>query len=272
MTFSELCKRLKNAGVENDKLEAALLLERFCERPHSAVDERDYESAELDRAVKERCAHKPLQYILGKWDFYRQTYFVSPDCLIPRSDTEVLVEEAIRVLPQNAYFADLCTGSGCIGISIVCERPDTNCYAVDKFFSTVCLANQNAIYHRVQDRFCAHEIDLFVDCEMRLSLLARFDAILSNPPYIPSNVIPTLSPEVRAEPSAALDGGEDGLVFYRKILSFSKFLKPGGLMLLEIGFDQADAVTKLAKAAGFSEIRVLKDLGGNDRVVSMRRA
>ena len=269
MTFSELCARLRKAGIEDDRREAALLLEHFCARPLSSTDDEDYKSADLERAVASRCQHTPLQYLLGKWPFFRQTYFVSPDCLIPRSDTEVLVEEAIRVLPQGAYFADLCTGSGCIGISVLCERPDTSCYAVDKFFKTVCMAIQNAAAQGVGDRFHAHQIDLFEDADIRFSLIAPFDAILSNPPYIPSAVIPTLSPEVQAEPVAALDGGEDGLAFYRKILTFSRFLKPGGRMILEIGYDQAEAVTELAKHAGFTEIRVLKDLGGNDRVVSM---
>lgn len=270
MTFSQLCTRLENAEISDAKREAALLLEHFCGRPLCALeDETDYASKALDRAVKKRCQHEPLQYLLGKWDFYHQTYFVTPDCLIPRSDTEILVEEAIRVLPQGACFADLCTGSGCIGISILCERPDTRCMAIDKFMRCVFLAIRNAVYNRVSDRFHASAIDLFADAEIRFSLIEPFDAIVSNPPYIPSAVIPALSPEVRAEPVAALDGGEDGLKFYRKILSFSKFLKPGGRMLLEIGYDQADAVTSLAKEAGFSEIRVIKDLGGNDRVVSL---
>lgn len=270
MTFLELCGRLAGAGISDCKREAALLLEHFCGRPLGALDqETDYENRALDEAVKKRCRHEPLQYLLGKWEFYRQTYFVSPDCLIPRSDTEVLVEEAIRVLPKNAVFADLCTGSGCIGISILCERPDTRCLALEKFPKTLALAQKNARLNGVSERFTPCLADLLTEGDEKLSREAPFDAILSNPPYIERAIIPTLSPEVRAEPIAALDGGEDGLLFYRTILQFSKFLKPGGRMLLEIGYDQAEAVTSLAKEAGFSEIRVIKDLGGNDRVVSL---
>lgn len=267
MTEREICKRLRDAGIESPAWEAALLLEHFCGR---AGDENDVQSPELERALAARCRREPLQYLLGEWEFYRQSYLVSSDCLIPRSDTEILVEEAIRTLTQKAYFADLCTGSGCIAISTLAERPDTSCVALEKFPKTLDLATQNAKRNHVSERFLPLCADLLAEDGLRaLAEKAPFDAILSNPPYIRSSVIETLSDEVKAEPRVALDGGEDGLTFYRTILSLKGFLKPGGKMLLEIGYDQAAQVVSLAKEAGFTEIRVIKDYGGCDRVVSM---
>ena len=119
MTYREICGQLKDAGIDNSDLEAALLIERFCGEEHAAFEEFDYKNQELETALKKRCEHVPLQYLLGKWGFYRQSYFVSPDCLIPRSDTEILVEEAIKVLPNGARFVDLCTGSGCLLLALM---------------------------------------------------------------------------------------------------------------------------------------------------------
>ncbi|MBQ7172697.1 MAG: peptide chain release factor N(5)-glutamine methyltransferase [Clostridia bacterium] len=270
MTEREICKRLREAGIEDPSREAALLLAHFCGRTSPDFEGIDYEDKRLQKAVDARCQHTPLQYLFGEWPFFRQGYLVSKDCLIPRSDTEILVEEAIKVLPESAYFADLCTGSGCIAVSTLAERVDTSCVALEKFPKTLDLAKKNAARNQVEERFFPLCADLLTkEGVEKLAKKAPFDAILSNPPYIRSSVIPTLSDEVQAEPHAALDGGEDGLVFYRAILSLRNLLRPGGRMLLEIGYDQAEAVTSMAKEAGFSEIRVIKDYGGCDRVVSL---
>lgn len=270
MTYKELCRRLCAAGIESAEWDAALLLEHFCGADALALraePERDHSSPLLDAAVRQREARYPLQYLLGEWEFYRQKYEVSPDCLIPRSDTEILVEEAIRTLPRGALFADLCTGSGCIAISILAERPDTRALAVEKFAPTLDVAIRNAARNGVADRFTPILADVL---EKDLRLPERVDAILSNPPYIPSDQISTLSPELSSEPRVALDGGEDGLIFYREILNkCDALLAPGGTLLFEIGFDQADALTEMSKAHGFASVRVLRDLGGNCRVVSL---
>ena len=211
--------------------------------------------------------HEPLQYILGEWDFYRQKYEVSPNCLIPRSDTEILVENAIRLLPIRAHFADLCTGSGCIAISTLAERPDTTAVALEKFPVTLVLAMRNATKNRVDNRFCGILEDV-LNTPVRIVEHAPFDAILSNPPYIPTADIEELSPEVHAEPMVALDGGNDGLIFYRAILkNYAPLLKEDGFFLFEIGYDQADALTALAKEHNFAHVRIIRDLGGRDRVV-----
>ena len=273
MTYSEICKRLEAAGIETAEWEASLLVEHFCGADAALVrmePEADYGSQALAAAVDKRVGRYPLQYLIGEWSFYRQSFRVTPDCLIPRSDTEILVEEAIRLLPQGARFLDLCTGSGCIAISVLAERPDTRAVAVEKFERTMALATENAARNGVSDRF----VPLVADAleELVLSDDPQFDAILSNPPYIESRVLPSLSPEVQAEPQVALDGGEDGLLFYRRILELhAKHLAQDGVILFEIGFDQAAAVLALGAEQGFLEGYVLRDLGGNNRVVVFKR-
>ena len=253
MTYTQICRILRDAGIESAEWDAELLLERFsgADRAHLlAHPEKDYRDEALREAVLRRVERYPLQYLLGEWGFYRQTYEVSPDCLIPRSDTEILVEEAIRILPQNAVFADLCTGSGCIAISVLAERNDTRAVAVDKFEKTLALACRNAERNGVSDRFEAVRADLLTEDFYESGRL--FDAILSNPPYIRTSVIEGLERELFAEPSAALDGGEDGLLFYRAILRHAnRLLKDDGVILFEIGFDQADEVIALGREHGF---------------------
>ncbi len=265
MTYLELCNRLTDCGIATAAWDAALLLEHFCKADINklAGDSTNYDTPELYAAVERRQAHEPLQYILGEWQFFRQTYTVSPDCLIPRSDTEILVEEAIRRLPQNATFADLCTGSGCIAVSLAAERPDTHGLAVDKFPNTLAVAQKNALRNGVADRLELALCDVLEEDPLQKKC---FNAILSNPPYIPTEVLESLAPEVKKEPQAALDGGGDGLIFYRALLKLKKNLTPGGCFLFEIGYDQAEAVTALCRKEGLSAT-VIKDLGGNDRVV-----
>ena len=273
MTYREICERLRRAGIESAAWDAELLLEHFCGANRLellAEPDRAWSSEALADAIKQREARYPLQYLLGEWSFYRQTYEVSPDCLIPRADTEVLVEEAIRRLPQGAYFADLCTGSGCIAISTLAERPDTRAVAVEKFAPTLALAVKNAQKNRVSERMEPICADVLEDGFLPPN--RQFDAILSNPPYIRREVLSTLAPELSVEPQAALDGGEDGLVFYRAILANgAKHLTPNGFFLFEIGFDQAEVLRCLGAAAGFSDYTPVRDLGGCDRVVCLAR-
>ena len=268
MTYRELVGALAAFGIEASEWEAQLLLSHFFSVDRSsllAFPDRSYEGKGLQEALARRCQREPLQYILGRWDFYRQSYEVSPDCLIPRSDTEILVEEAIKILPPNAVFADLCTGSGCIAISVLAERPDTVAYAADKFERTLALAMRNAEANNVKKRFTPLCLDLLKEALPKGILV---DAVLCNPPYIPSKEIPALSPEVQCEPHAALDGGDDGLTFYRVLLQTMRpHLKENGFFLFEIGYDQGAALLSLGREHGFSTARILRDFGGNDRVV-----
>ena len=190
--------------------------------------------------------------------------------LVPTDPTRdypsVELFEAIRRLPENAIFADLCTGSGCIAISILAERRDTRTVAVEKFPATLSLAERNALRNRVSDRFTPRLGDVLTSSYLPEG--QRFDAILSNPPYIETRVLSTLAPELNAEPLVALDGGEDGLLFYRAILTgCADKLKKGGFFLFEIGYDQAKSLSGIAHGLGFSGFRVLQDYGKNDRAV-----
>ena len=252
MTYLDICVCLREAGIDTAEWDAALLIEHFCGIDASLVPTLPthvYDSRVLAEAVKRRADRYPLQYLIGTWAFYRQTYEVSPDCLIPRSDTEILVEEAIRLLPRDAVFADLCTGSGCIAVSILAERPDTHALAVEKFPDTLSLAQRNAVRNRVSTRFTPVLGDVLTPSFLPDG--QRFDAILSNPPYIPHHVLSSLEPELSAEPTVALDGGEDGLLFYRSILSHcTDRLKEKGFFLFEIGYDQANDLMRIAHRAG----------------------
>lgn len=216
-----------------------------------------------EKALRRLENREPLAYILGEWYFYDEVYCVSPDCLVPRPETEHLVEELIKTLPPNAMFADLCTGSGCIAISVLAHRKDVTAVAVDISAKALAIAEKNADRYGVADRITFLRADLLSENPLHDT---RFDAIVSNPPYIVSEVIDTLAPEVLCEPRLALDGGEDGLTFYRRIFSeFKRNVKDGGFLLCEIGYDQGEIMK-----AHFGCI-VKKDYSGNDRVARWQK-
>lgn len=272
ISYRDLCKALRDAGAEEADFEAALLAERFCGLSRAALladPARMLDHAALADAIERRRQGEPIQYILGEWDFFRERYFVSPHCLIPRPETELLVERAIGLLPKGARFADLCTGSGCIAVSTLANRPDCTGVAVDLFPETLALAQKNATRNGVDTRLSFVRADvLSPTC---LAEYPSFDAILSNPPYINSDVVPTLERELFFEPAAALDGGRDGLDFYRAIVkNFASRLTEGGFMLFEIGYDQEDAIKGIAAAHGFA-CAVEKDLAGQPRMALLTR-
>lgn len=257
MAYENICKKMIAAGIENAAFEARLLCDAF-------------QGEALTVALNRRLEGYPLQYLLGEWDFYRQTYEVNEHCLIPRPDTELLVEQAIRRLPANAEFLDLCTGSGCVAISTLCERSDTTAVAVDLFDETLALAKRNAARNGVEGRASFVPADVLRSPDAHFER-SSFDAILSNPPYIQNRVVPTLQKEVQFEPAAALCGGEDGLDFYRAILTLWRpLLKPQGFFLFEIGYDQADDLRALGAQCGLAA-EIFRDYGGNDRVVYLKQ-
>lgn len=272
MKYSDIIEKLRQISPDEYENEAKILIEHFTKKRISYYllnRNEEIDCKDLEFALNKREKHVPLQYIIGKWEFYRQTYLVDENCLIPRSDTEILVEKAIELLPQSAFFVDLCTGSGCIAVSILAERKDTNAIMVDKFEKTIVLAQKNAVLNGVEDRVKAMLFDVLNEENSLCDCV--FDAIVSNPPYIRPEVIEELSDEVKHEPYAALYGGDDGLIFYNKIVKdYSKFLKKDGIMLFEIGYDQADDLKQIAKSNGFS-CEIFKDYGGNDRVVLLRK-
>ena len=271
MTFRELTDVLAEAGIDNAAYEAALLAEHYTGIPalllrtDAGRDLPDPDGA-LSRAALRRAEHYPLQYLIGTWGFWRQEYEVSPDCLIPRPDTELVVDYAARHLPRGGRFIDLCTGSGCIAISLLCERPDLSAVAVDLFDNTLAVARRNAARNGISDdRLTLMRGDVLTGEFM--AALGTFDAILSNPPYITTEAMSTLAPELSYEPKAALWGGEDGLIFYRRMLDepYRSHLSRGGSYLFEIGYDQGDALRALAGERG-DAVEIHRDLGGQDRL------
>jgi len=204
-------------------------------------------------------------YVLGKKYFFRNYFTVNEACLIPRPDTERVVEALISELPAGGVFADLCTGTGCIALSALAERPDARAYICDVSERALEAARENAISLNVGDRVEIDRLDVMKSLPQRI-----FDVIVSNPPYLCSDEIDDY-PSLTAEPRTALDGGGDGLDFYRRFISdYTCLLAPQGIFIFEIGFEQADAVAQLAKQYGFS-CTVKKDYGGNDRVALLKR-
>ena len=253
------------------KLDARLLLEHVCgtglqtlllngDRPVSEEEAAYYRDL-LDRRKK----REPLAYILGRSDFMGLSFEVSSDVLIPEQDTENLIEEVMREICDGDRILDLCTGSGCILLSLLHYSNNSVGVGTDLSEKAVAAAKKNAVNLGLSDRADLRCGDLFEAVRPD----ERFDIIVSNPPYIQSGIIASLAPEVRDhEPRIALDGGEDGLSFYRRIIpAAARFLVTGGLLYLEIGYDQADAVTALMKEAGYYEVRTVRDYGGNDRIV-----
>ena len=228
------------------------------------------------KALDRRLSGEPLQYILGEWYFYGLTFEVNENCLCPRADTETAVELGIKLLPRGARFLELCTGSGCIPISICKNREDVKGIATDIFPETLNIAKRNAERSGVSERLRfvksnVFDLDYWINGEGKMLVPDdKFDAIISNPPYIPTKDIEELSVEVKHEPRAALDGGDDGLDFYREIIQkYGVLLKKDGVMIFEIGFDQAEALKELSSNAGYS-CEIFKDLGGNDRVAVVK--
>ena len=265
MKASEIRKRLKDSGIDNYYRETEILIEELC---GSFSEDEDYCSDALASAVEKRCSRYPLQYIIGKWWLANCEFFVNESTLVPRPDTETVIELAIKHLPQKSRFADLCTGSGCIAISLLDLRRDLSALAVELYPKTLEIARRNAVRNSVSDRLSFVEGDVLSGGVLGGE---KFDAIISNPPYIRSEVVDSLCGEVTYEPRAALDGGLDGLIFYRAIVEkYASNLKDGGGFVFEIGYDQAADICKIAENGGFA-CRIVKDLGGNDRVAILKR-
>ncbi len=214
-------------------------------------------------------AGEPLAYIVGEQYFYGERYKLNSDCLIPRPDTECIVERLTGLLPKGTRFADFCTGSGCIAISTLCHTEGTTALAVDISVGALAMARENAALNRVADRIEFLQADLL---SPEFDPGCRFDAVVSNPPYIRSGVIPTLDVSVRDhEPLRALDGGDDGMIFYRMLICrFDDFVVEGGVMLLEIGYDQREQIERLCANAGLT-VSIERDYGGNDRAAIVTR-
>ena len=262
-------QKLKEAEIGEAQLDARLLLEEVCGTDHNTLlchGDREVSEAEEEqyrKALEQRAVHVPLQHLLGYQDFMGLRFQVN-EHVIPRQDTEILVEEAMRYLHDGMRILDLCTGSGCILLSLLHYSNDCEGTGVDISKEALQVAALNAELLGIKADFL--KSDLYE------KVTGKFDLLVSNPPYIERKVIPTLMEEVREyDPYIALDGGEDGLDFYRRIIGGAQdYLKRGGQILMEIGSRQAQAVSELLREAGFKEIDVCRDFAGLDRVVSGR--
>lgn len=271
MTYRELydwgSRQLHEAKIAEAALDARLLLEEVCgtDRGYMLVHGEAPMDASCEERYKEyislRQGRIPLQHIVGYQEFMGLRFFVNEDVLIPRQDTETLVEEVMRYLHDGMHILDMCTGSGCILLSLL--RYSNDCIGVgsDSSQKALAVAKKNAESLGIDATF--QQGDLFENIE------GKYEIIVSNPPYIPTAVIETLEEEVREhDPFTALDGKEDGLHFYRRIVEQAgEYLYPGGMLFFEIGCEQAEAVSRLMERAGFLEVTGCKDLSGLDRVV-----
>ena len=275
-------QRLMENQIENSTMEARYLLEYICDLNWAqyllqADTEADpQEERRYRQAVERRCKHYPLQYILGTAGFMGLDFMVNEAVLIPRQDTEVLVETVLEKADiPGGKILDMCTGSGCILISLMALGSYGRGVGADISEDALRVARMNGIFNREnweKNGRGANDI-LWLQSNLFEKVSGRFDVIVSNPPYIPAAVIETLMPEVRVdEPRLALEGADEGLEFYKKIAGAAEaYLKPEGWLFFEIGCEQAEAVSGILMENGFRDIHTVKDLAGLDRVVYGKR-
>lgn len=274
MTYSEAMDWgngvLAQAGVEEAGLDAWLLMATVCKinrtfyYSHLEDDMTTEQHSEYEIAIRKRAERIPLQYITGEQEFMGLNFKVNSSVLIPRQDTETLVEEALKICQPGMKVLDLCTGCGCIAVSLMKNAPGMTAVGSDVSKQALLVAKENGKTHEVV-------ID-WLRSNLYENINERFDLIVSNPPYIPQPELLELMPEVRDfEPVEALDGGVDGLDFYRQIIAQGKdYLNKDGYLYLEIGYNQGPAVTNMMCAAGYREVAVVKDLARHERVVKGR--
>ena len=264
MTLKEAIEILKAAGVQSADYDARELFRFY--RPGVVMLNTECDSPELLSAIKRRANREPLQYIIGEVGFYRESYKVTPDCLIPRPDTETLVDYAVKNIPEGEAFLDLCTGSGCVAISTLKNTKDTTAIAVDISGGALAVATENAFINGVADRIHFRLADL-----TREVIDEPVFAVLSNPPYVTDSAYESLEKEIYHEPKEAFVGGDDGGDFYRKLTPiYKEFIAEKGFIAYEIGYDQADLLCEIAESCDMT-CEILKDLSGNDRVAVLRR-
>ena len=276
MTYRECyeqgCRTLQAAGIEEAALDARLLLEAVCgtdrndllvhgEQPVAPEAEEKYLNW-----IRQRAEHIPLQQLTGEQGFMGLTFNVNEHVLIPRQDTEILVEEVLKELHDGMRVLDMCTGSGCILLSLLHYSNDCEGLGVDLSAEALEVAGRNVLKVLTPEKA---EHAHFLQSDLFEKVEGKFEIIVSNPPYIASAEVEKLMPEVRDhEPRMALDGTEDGLYFYRRIIEEAgKHLVSSGMLFFEIGYDQGWAVSELMRTEGYCDVQVVQDYAGLDRVV-----
>ena len=269
--YNKTKKELEAAGIEDYVFEAKQIIKHITGFSNSEILMNytnrltEFQSNNLTAIIKQRDIRYPLQYIFGEWAFYGREFYVGPGVLVPRADTETLIDVCLKYLKntESPAVLDLCAGSGCIGITLALEKAGAAVTLVEKFPEAARYAERNI------KRLGVNNAALILGDVLNGAANDKiYDLIVSNPPYIPKNEMETVSPEVHYEPETALLGGEDGMDFYRAITAeYKKALKPGGMLAFEVGAGEAAAAQKLLENAGFKEINNAKDLGGISRAV-----
>ena len=263
MTLKEAVELLRRAGIESADYDARELFRFY--RQGVVMLNTECDNPGLIDAVHRRAKREPLQYIIGEVGFYRESYRVTPDCLIPRPDTEILVDYAVHNIPERATFLDLCTGSGCVAISTLKNTKNTTAIAVDISGGALAIAKENAEKNGVADRIQFRLANL-----MEETIDLPVFAVLSNPPYVTDSAYRELEGEIYHEPKEAFVGGDDGGDFYRRFTPIYKnYIHKDGFIAYEIGYDQADLLREIAEESRMS-CEILKDLSGNDRVAVLK--
>ncbi len=260
--------------IEGPRLDAELLLAHVLGfsriQLYTLFDQplNDEELKNFKALIKRRATREPLAYILGKREFYSLEFKVTSSVLIPRPETELLVDEVLKKKEDHLKILDIGTGSGCIPISLAKHLPQSEIWAIDFSKEALAVAQQNAKKHEVCERIHFLEGDILKDTK-HLNL-SDFDFILSNPPYVTTSEMKALAPELSYEPQTALHGGTEGIDYYPSLFNFVKnHLKITGTALFEMGADQGKILSKIAKEMGFSQVEILKDLAQHDRVLKI---
>lgn len=263
MTLHDIISLLAAAGINNPRHEAMLLAEHFCHIPRSRLvimQDDELSCPDLESAARRRAEKYPLQYLLGTWTFLGDDYEVSEDCLIPRPETEELAMLALRSLPRGGKMADLCSGSGCIGISVMKRRTDCTCTAVEKYPEAMEMTVKNALLHGVEGRMDFLTADVTGDV-----LKGLYDVIVSNPPYVTEQEMGSLEAELAFEPRHALTDGGNGLsIIEAELRLCPAHLAPGGVLAIEMGSSQGEALAEIARGLGLSG-EIVPDRYGRDR-------
>ena len=264
--------KLKAAGIEDSVFEAKAIIRHITGFTNSEIltkytnELTEFQQNNLTVILRQREIRYPLQYILGEWAFYKYTFKVGVGVLVPRSDTEVLVEECAEYLKniEKPKVLDLCAGSGCIGISLAKDYSDSAVVLVEKYPEAKRYLDENITLNGAYNA-----MSILGDVFEGTANTEKYDLIVSNPPYIPPKEMEIISPETRFEPQTALLGGEDGLDFYRAIIkNYKNSLKDGGMLAFEVGINEAQKVLALLEENGFQETKITKDLNSVERVVT----
>lgn len=268
--YNDCKKQLQTAGVEDYVFESKCIIRHITGYTNAQILTKytqslnEFQQNNLTAIIKQRLIRYPLQYIIGKWNFFGREFFVGPGVLIPRSDTETLIDVCLECVKdkQNPRVLDLCAGTGCIGMTIKGERNDSDVTLVEKYDEALSFTNKNAKHNNLDVKIIKGDVLKTEGAE------GLYDLIVSNPPYITDADMRNLQPEVMFEPATALQGGEDGLEFYRHIAKeYKKHLAADGVLAFEVGINEAEAVAEIMEQNGYKNVSTRKDYGDIERVV-----